>query len=237
MPYFTIYLYLSLFDDVANKWHRQFDTSQVLISQQWVSKRNTWAHRYIKDKFSKRCLDWSEKYLSGDAKEVLIKSVVQKIPTYARVFSSFRQGCVISQITRKFWWVEETDRRKVHWMAWTKLFDQSLKVAWDLGTRDCLIKLFLRDKPNALSHTLKVCVLGYSKRTITLQAILLILLLVRMLRLVGKGSFMIWKQGFISMCTQERIRIWRDNWIRRRNLKVSSLRGRSRLSELKILYM
>jgi hypothetical protein len=37
----------------------------------------------IKGRFSKRASDWSEKYMSSGAKEVLIKSVLQSLTTYA----------------------------------------------------------------------------------------------------------------------------------------------------------
>jgi hypothetical protein len=37
----------------------------------------------LKERFSKRVNDWSEKYLSSGGKEVLMKSVLQGLPTYA----------------------------------------------------------------------------------------------------------------------------------------------------------
>lgn len=36
----------------------------------------------LKQRFAKRLTDWSEKYMSSGAKEILIKSVAQAIPTY-----------------------------------------------------------------------------------------------------------------------------------------------------------
>ena len=36
----------------------------------------------IKDRLSKRMSDWNEKYMSSGAKDVLIKSVAQALPTY-----------------------------------------------------------------------------------------------------------------------------------------------------------
>lgn len=36
----------------------------------------------LKERLSKRCADWCEKFLSAGGKEVLIKSVAQAIPTY-----------------------------------------------------------------------------------------------------------------------------------------------------------
>jgi hypothetical protein len=34
-----------------------------------------------KERMQKKCSDWSEKYMSGAAKETLVKSVAQAIPT------------------------------------------------------------------------------------------------------------------------------------------------------------
>jgi hypothetical protein len=48
--------------------------------------------------------------MSMAAKEVLIKSVAQTIPT---------STCEdLTQIIRKFWRGEEGGRRKVHWITW-----------------------------------------------------------------------------------------------------------------------
>jgi hypothetical protein len=60
---------------------------------------------------------WSEKLLSSAAKEVLIKSVAQAIPTYP--MSCF----ILSSKTRKkntsavsnFWWGGSADSHAIHW--------------------------------------------------------------------------------------------------------------------------
>jgi mannosylglycoprotein endo-beta-mannosidase len=76
-----------------------------------------------KEKLKKKCSDWSEKYMSGAAKETLVKSVAQSISTYAMSVFKFSAGLCdeLSQIIRDFWWGDEFDRRKVHWMGWDKM--------------------------------------------------------------------------------------------------------------------
>jgi hypothetical protein len=76
-----------------------------------------------KEKLRKKCSDWNEKYMSGAAKETLIKSVAQAITTYAMSVFKFPAGLCdeLSQIIRDFWWGDEEEKRKVHWMAWDKL--------------------------------------------------------------------------------------------------------------------
>jgi hypothetical protein len=61
--------------------------------------------------------------MSGGAKEVLIKSVAQSIPSYVMgVFHLPATFCnELTQMIRNFWWGEEEGKRKVHWMAWEKL--------------------------------------------------------------------------------------------------------------------
>jgi hypothetical protein len=76
-----------------------------------------------KEKFSKHASDWSEKYMSSGAKEIIIKSVLQSISTYAMGFFKFLAGLTddLMQIIRNFWWGDEEDRRRMHWMSWEKM--------------------------------------------------------------------------------------------------------------------
>jgi hypothetical protein len=76
-----------------------------------------------KERLRKKCSDWSEKYMSGAAKEALIKSVAQAISTYAMSVFKFSAGFCddLSQIIRDFWWGDEFERRKVHWLGWEKM--------------------------------------------------------------------------------------------------------------------
>jgi hypothetical protein len=90
----------------------------------------------IKERFSKRLTDWSEKYMSTRVKDVLIKSVAQAIPTYVMgVFKMSAQFCEdYMKMVRDFWWGDERNRRKTHWLAWEKL--TCPKTYGGLGFRD-----------------------------------------------------------------------------------------------------
>jgi hypothetical protein len=61
--------------------------------------------------------------MSSRAKEVMIKSVAQDIPTY--IMGVFKLPVILcdelTQLIRQFWWGEEAGHRKVHWLAWDKL--------------------------------------------------------------------------------------------------------------------
>jgi hypothetical protein len=73
----------------------------------------------IKERLSSRFSNWAERYMLGGAKEVLIKSVAQAIPTYVMgVFKLPATLCEdLMQMIRYFWSGEEGGQRKVHWMA------------------------------------------------------------------------------------------------------------------------
>jgi hypothetical protein len=76
-----------------------------------------------KEKFQKHASDWSEKYMSSGAKEILIKSVLQSISTYAMGVFKFPSGLIeeLSHIIRNFWWGDEENRRRMHWMSWERM--------------------------------------------------------------------------------------------------------------------
>jgi hypothetical protein len=76
-----------------------------------------------KGKFSKHASNWSEKYMSSGAKEILIKSILQAISTYAMGVFKFPLGLIddLEKIIRNFWWGDEENRKRMHWLAWDKL--------------------------------------------------------------------------------------------------------------------
>jgi hypothetical protein len=59
--------------------------------------------------------------MSMGAKDELIKSVAQAIPTH--VMSIFKLPTGFHEdymkLVRNFWWGEDEEKRKVHWAAWT----------------------------------------------------------------------------------------------------------------------
>ena len=61
--------------------------------------------------------------MSQVGREVLIKSVIQVIPTYA--MSCFKLPTTLCHeieiLVRKFWWGQRGDQRKVHWVRWEDL--------------------------------------------------------------------------------------------------------------------
>ena len=71
---------------------------------------------YTKDRVWSKLQGWKEKLLSQARNEVLLKAVVQVIPTLT--MSCFRLPIGLCQdiemLIRKFWWGQWGDRRKIH---------------------------------------------------------------------------------------------------------------------------
>lgn len=79
--------------------------------------------QYIKERVWSKIRGWKEKLLSQAGREVLLKAVVQAIPTYSMsCFKLPNSLChEIEVMVRKFWWDQRGERRKVHWIKWSKL--------------------------------------------------------------------------------------------------------------------
>ena len=58
--------------------------------------------------------------LSQAGREVLLKSVIQAIPTYTMGCFKFPIGLYheIEALIKKFWWGQRGDCRKIHWVKW-----------------------------------------------------------------------------------------------------------------------
>ena len=72
---------------------------------------------YIKERVWRKLQGWEGKLLSQAGREVLIKAVIQAIPTYAMGCFKLPLGLCneIEVMIRKFWWGE---KRKIHWLKW-----------------------------------------------------------------------------------------------------------------------
>jgi hypothetical protein len=73
----------------------------------------------IKDCIWKRLQGSKEKFLSQAGHEILIKAVVQAIPTYAMSCLKFPTGlCTeICSMANRFWWGQRGGERKIHWVS------------------------------------------------------------------------------------------------------------------------
>ena len=91
---------------------------------------------YIKERVWRKIQGWDGKLLFQASREVLIKSVIQAIPTYTMGCFKIPMGLCneIEAMIKKFWWGQRGDQRKIHWIKWDKLTKS--KNVGGMGFRD-----------------------------------------------------------------------------------------------------
>ena len=75
---------------------------------------------YIKEKVWRKLQVWEAKLLSQPGREVLLKAIIQVIPTYTIGCFKLPVGLCneIEALIKKFWWGQMGDRRNIHWVKW-----------------------------------------------------------------------------------------------------------------------
>lgn len=88
------------------------------------------------DRIWKKLQGWKEKLLSKTGKEILLKSVIQAIPTYLMGVYKLPASVIqkIHSAMAKFWWGQKDNQRKIHWKSWEGLCTP--KCTGGLGFKD-----------------------------------------------------------------------------------------------------
>lgn len=77
----------------------------------------------FRDRIWNKLFGWKANFFSVGGREVLLKSVIQAIPTY--VMNLFRLPVrLVNEIHRlcaRFWWGGDDTRKKMHWCSWERL--------------------------------------------------------------------------------------------------------------------
>lgn len=79
--------------------------------------------QFLLDRSWTKMSNWKTNFLSGAGKEILLKSMLQKIPTYT-MFIFLLNKVITSQLNdlfQKFWWGYNEDSSNTHWINWSKL--------------------------------------------------------------------------------------------------------------------
>ena len=91
---------------------------------------------YIKERVWSKLQGWKEKLLSQAGREILLKAVVQVIPTFTMSCFKLPVGLCneIESLIRKFFWGQKGEQRKIHWKKWETLCKPKTKGG--LGFKD-----------------------------------------------------------------------------------------------------
>ena len=94
-----------------------------------VGRAKKQSFAYIKERVWRKLHGWKEKLLSQAGREILIKSVIQAIPTYMMICFKLPKGLIkeLEMLIRKFWWGYDGNSKKVHWVKWERLCDDKGK--------------------------------------------------------------------------------------------------------------
>jgi hypothetical protein len=186
-----------------------------------VGRATNGAFKFLKDRIWKRIQGWLELLLSAGGKEILIKAVVQAIPTYSMSCFKLPRGLceAINSLIRNFWWGSRDGQRKTCWVSWEEM--TTPKYAGGMGFRD--IELFnlallarqawrILQNPETLSAKILKAVYFPTSNFLEEE--------------VGSHPSQIWraiveggdtlKVGFIRRIgTGETTHAWHDNWLPR----------------------
>ena len=105
------------------------------IPAQW-GKSKTATLTWLKDLILNKMQGWKEQFLNPAGKEILLKAVIQALPTYAMTVLKFpKKFCeqICSKIAR-FWWARSGKDHGIHWKRWECLTKS--KRDGGLGFRD-----------------------------------------------------------------------------------------------------
>jgi hypothetical protein len=89
-----------------------------------IGRKRTAVFAFVKDRVWQKINSWSSKCLSKAGREVMIKSVLQAIPSY--VMSIFLLPATvitsIENMMNSFWWGSGgPNSRGIHWLSWERL--------------------------------------------------------------------------------------------------------------------
>ena len=127
-------------NDIKNSIKQALGVQEILRYDKYlglpsfVGKGKKASINYIKERIWQKLRGWKGKLLSQAGREVLIKSVIQAIPTYTCFKLPLGLCHEIASLIKKFFWGQRGDQRKAHWLKWDELTKS--KIIGGMGFRD-----------------------------------------------------------------------------------------------------
>jgi hypothetical protein len=114
-------------------------TGNYLGLPSMIGRKKKEVFAYIKDRIWKRINSWRGRALSRAGKEVMIKSVLQAIPSYIMSIYLLPEGTIkdIERMMNSFWWGGGANNNGIKWLAWDRM--THAKSQGGMGFRDLRI--------------------------------------------------------------------------------------------------
>ncbi|GLT29624.1 hypothetical protein SLA2020_044780 [Shorea laevis] len=112
--------------DVQSKVMKILNISQIISNDKYlgmpllIGRSKSICFGSIRDRIWTKIKGWKNKLLSRAGREVLLKAVVQAIPTYCMGCFHLPQNFLrsLNSILSNYWWGDNSDKRKIHWLRW-----------------------------------------------------------------------------------------------------------------------
>ncbi|GAU24016.1 hypothetical protein TSUD_328180 [Trifolium subterraneum] len=111
-------------------------TGTYLGPPSMIGRKKKEVFAYLKDRIWKRINSWRGRALSRAGKEIMIKSVLQAIPSYVMSVYLLPESTIkeIERMMNSFWWGGGANNKGIQWLSWDKM--TSPKALGGLGFRD-----------------------------------------------------------------------------------------------------
>lgn len=79
---------------------------------------------FLKDKVRSKIKNWDGRWFSQAGREILVKTVVQALPTYTMSIFLLPNKIIqeLESMFSEFWWGASTsDDKHIHWKSWSRL--------------------------------------------------------------------------------------------------------------------
>ncbi|XP_042944540.1 uncharacterized protein LOC122278417 [Carya illinoinensis] len=88
-----------------------------------IGRSKNAAFKSIIDRIKSRVGNWKDKLLSHAGKEILLKAVIQALPTYCMGVFKLPKSLLsdINRVMYQFWWGHLQNEKKVHWVSWAQM--------------------------------------------------------------------------------------------------------------------